>query len=78
VAAEKIDPTVATMLLVAALTGGRRGELYALRWSDLDPKERTLTIARTVYEKPGQRWGEKPTKTHQSRGSDLTTSGSRH
>ncbi len=35
-AAEKDDPMLATVLLVAALTGARRGELCALRWSDID------------------------------------------
>jgi integrase len=67
VAAEKSDPTMAVMLLMAALTGARRGELCGFRWSDLDSKARTLTIPRSIYEKPGQQWGEKPTKTHQAR-----------
>ena len=49
------------------LTGARRGELCALRWSDLDWQAGVLTIERSVYETKGSGWGEKPTKTHQIR-----------
>lgn len=35
-AAEKTDAQLATMILVAALSGLRRGELCGLRWSDID------------------------------------------
>ena len=66
-AAEQIEPTLATLLLLAALTGARRGELCALRWSDLDWQDRTLQIARSVYETEGGGWGEKSTKTHAAR-----------
>jgi integrase len=67
VAAEKIEPTLAVFLFVAALTGARRGELCALRWTDVDFDAGTITIARSVYETPGGGWGEKGTKTHQAR-----------
>jgi integrase len=67
VEAEKVEPALAILLLLAALTGARRGELCALRWSDVDLKTGTLTIARSVYETDGGGWAEKPTKTHQSR-----------
>jgi integrase len=66
-AADAIEPALASMLLLAALTGARRGELCALRWSDLDDKAGTLTIARSVYEMAGGGWAEKTTKTHQAR-----------
>ena len=62
--AQRIEPMLASLLLIAALTGARRGELCALRWSDLDWQSRTLRIARSIYEMPGGGWGEKPTKTH--------------
>jgi len=65
--AEKADPSLARMLLVAALTGARRGELCALRWTDLNWSTSTLTIARSVYEVAGGGWAEKLTKTHQER-----------
>jgi integrase len=66
-AAETIEPTFAVLLIVAALTGARRGELCALRWSDLDWETGTLQIARSVYELQGGGWSEKATKTHQVR-----------
>jgi integrase len=66
-AAESTEPTLAALLLLAALTGARRGELCALRWSDVDWQAGTLRIARSVYETAGGGWAEKGTKTHQSR-----------
>ena len=65
--AEDGEPTLATLLLMAALTGARRGELCALRWNDLDEAAGTLTIARSVYEVDADTCAEKPTKTHQAR-----------
>lgn len=38
------------MAALALLTGLRRGELFALRWKDLDLAERTLTVRESVYE----------------------------
>ena len=66
-AAEEIEPALASMLLIAALTGARRGELCALRWSDVDLEHATVRIARSVYETAGGGWAEKTTKTHQAR-----------
>jgi len=66
-AAEELDPGLANLLLLGALTGARRGELCALRWSDLDLEARTLRIARSIFESAGGGWGEKDTKTHQGR-----------
>ena len=65
--AEAIEPTLASLLLLAALTGARRGELCALRWSDVDWQAGTLHVARSVYETAGGGWAEKGTKTHQGR-----------
>ncbi len=63
--AEGIDPTLAMLLLMAALVGARRGELVALyRWSDVDWERGTLRIARSIYEVKGGGWAEKGTKTH--------------
>jgi integrase len=67
VAAEASEPALAAMLLLAALTGARRGELCALRWSDVDYEASMLSIARSVYETAGGGWAEKGTKTHQAR-----------
>ena len=65
-AARDADPVLATAIVVAAVTGARRGELCALRWSDVDWKRRTLSIARslTVIRREAT---EGPTKTHQRR-----------
>ncbi len=65
--AEAIEPAFAALLSLAALTGARRGELCALRWSDFDAEARTLRVARSIYETPGGGWGEKATKTHAAR-----------
>ena len=65
--AEAIEPTLAALLLLAALTGARRGELCALRWSDLNVDAGTLRIGRSIYDQAGGGWGEKSTKTHQVR-----------
>lgn len=35
-AAAEHDPDIGMLLLVGAVTGARRGELCALRWSDVD------------------------------------------
>ncbi len=37
-------------LVLAAVTGARRGELVALRWSDLDLERGALTITRAISE----------------------------
>ncbi len=65
--AEEADSVLAVMLTLAATTGARRGELCALRWSDVDWGLATLTIERSVYETEGGGWAEKDTKTHQER-----------
>ena len=57
-ATDELEPGLATLLLLGALTGARRGELCALRWSDLDTTATTLTIARSVYETAGGSWRE--------------------
>jgi len=60
------EDVLATAVVLAAVTGARRGELCALRWSDVDPVRGTLTISRslTVVDKIAT---EGPTKTHQRR-----------
>jgi integrase len=72
--AEHADSDLACFLLLAsccsllaATTGARRGELCALRWSDLDMKTGALTISRSIVETQGSTLIEKDTKTHSSR-----------
>ena len=57
------DHVLATAIALAAVTGCRRGELCALRWSDVNWGRRTLRIARslTVIR---QQITEGPTKSH--------------
>jgi len=47
-AAERHDPDRALFLIVAAMTGARRGELCALRWTDIDLDAATVTFARVI------------------------------
>jgi integrase len=51
------------------VTGARRGELCALRWSDVDWQRRTLRIARSLTAVRGQTT-EGPSKTHLRRDID--------
>jgi integrase len=70
VQAEGVSLSFGTLVVLAALTGARRGELCALRWSDIDFTTSTLTIRESVYEKvnaDGPRLGIKGTKTRQKR-----------
>src|SRR5262249_8908871 len=39
-----------TMVGLAILTGLRRGELFALRWRDIDEQARLLTVREAVYD----------------------------
>jgi len=65
-AAEERDPRLAPLLMLAALTGMRRGELCALRWTDVDLDRGELEVSRSVVVVPGG-LAEKGTKTHRSR-----------
>jgi integrase len=65
-AAEQTDPVLACAIALAALTGVRRGELVALRWSDFDLTKRRVKISKSLTVTGGlQHIG--PTKSHQSR-----------
>ena len=64
--ANESDPEFCHLLHLAATTGARRGELCALRWSDIDPERGSLSIERSIIEVAGGVL-EKDTKTHSSR-----------
>ena len=66
-AATEDDPDLGCFLLLAATTGARRGEVCALRWSDLDLPGKAVTISRSVVEAEHSEILEKDTKTHASR-----------
>ena len=59
--------------MLGALTGLRRGELCALRWTDLHLDLGEMDIARSVVVVPGG-LAEKTTKTNRERGSRWTPS----
>ena len=65
-AAEKTNPVLATAVALAAVTGGRRGELVALRWSHVDWVDRTLSFEESVTFQ-GKTMTTGSTKTHQWR-----------
>lgn len=74
--ATTIDPDFAVLLRVAAATGARRGELCALRWSDIDLTAPRVTIRRAVVA-IGAEIVVKAPKTHANRrvSIDLATAG---
>ncbi|MEM8924172.1 MAG: tyrosine-type recombinase/integrase [Actinomycetota bacterium] len=59
-------PEHADVLYLAATTGARRGEICALRRSHVDPRERTLTVARNIVKRDGQKI-DKTTKNRRRR-----------
>jgi integrase len=65
-AANGRDSVLATAIALGAVTGAKRGELCALRWSDIDWERRQLRIARslTVVRRVAS---VGPTKTHARR-----------
>jgi integrase len=65
-AAEDRDPRLAPLLMLAALTGMRRGELCALRWPDVDLETAQIEVARSVVLVPSG-LAEKSTKTNKVR-----------
>jgi integrase len=50
------------IVTIAAFTGARRNEILALRWSDLDPVEKTLRIEHALEATKGPVPGEGPTR----------------
>jgi integrase len=65
-AAEATNPVLATAIFLAALTGARRGEIAALRWSDIDLVKGRVRIARSLTVSQGEQHVG-PTKSRQSR-----------
>jgi len=65
-AAEDRNPRLAPLLMLAALTGMRRGELCALRWTDVELERCELDVSKSVVEVPGG-IAEKGTKTDRGR-----------
>lgn len=71
------DP-LGPLYALAVSTGLRRGELVGLRWSDIDPKAGSLTVARSVARDEDGGWTATETKSVRSRRSlPLTAAASR-
>ena len=70
--AQESDPELGTFIMLAASSGARRGELLALRWSDIDLDRGRLSIERGIV-RVGDDLIEQGTKTHQSRRISLDT-----
>jgi integrase len=66
--AEQQDPDLTTFVRMAAATGARRGELVALRWSDLDLEQGMVAISTALADGgPGVGVVVKDTKAHATR-----------
>lgn len=61
------DSLIETLLLVAVTTGMRRGELLALRWSDIDFKHKVLYVRHSVGRVAGYGYVEGDPKSKTSR-----------
>ena len=59
------DPDLGCFLRLATVTGARRGEICALRWTDFDTK--SLRISRSLFGNRQEQLREKDTKTHAAR-----------
>lgn len=65
-AGQERDPRLGPLLMLAALTGMRRGELCALRWSDMNLDAGAIEVTRAVIIDEGG-ISEKATKTNRGR-----------
>lgn len=63
---EEPDIRIKTALVLDLFTGARRGELCGLEWSDVDMKEKTISIRRASQYISGQGVIEVPTKNDSS------------
>lgn len=61
------DPDWGAFVWLAMTTGARRGELCALRWSNIDLSSGAITIRRALHIDDDGKLAEKDTKTHQQR-----------
>jgi len=70
-AAADIEPAFPLFIRLAAIAGGRRGELHAIRFTDVDVGRSTIELRRN-YVKGAGGWIEKPTtKTGRARYIDI-------
>jgi integrase len=70
--ADETNPVLSAAIMLAAVTGCRRGELCGLRWSDIDRDRRVLHVRRAVkMAATDNSVLVGPTKTHQDRAISL-------
>ena len=60
------NPELATIVLLAAITGMRRGSSCGLQWRDVEWENAAILVARSVWQTPDG-IGTKSPKSHQSR-----------
>lgn len=65
-ALEHEDPKIRLMLLCALMLGLRRGEIVALKWSDIDLKAGCLTVDKSAYKRKGDKQNLKSPKSQTS------------
>lgn len=65
--AKRSNPPLYRLLLVAASTGQRTGELLAAGWRDVDLEERMWTVEHTLQRLPGGGWVLAEPKTERGR-----------
>jgi integrase len=61
------DPELGLFLRLAVVLGARRGELCAVRWSDVNLDQGEVLIAGGIVRVPGESLVDKATKTHAKR-----------
>lgn len=66
-ALENEDLQFQTLIQLAIFTGARRGELTALKFSDIDLEQHKITIERSAYKIKGQPLATKPPKDYETR-----------
>lgn len=66
-ALENEDLQFQTLIQLAIFTGARRGELVALKFSDIDFEQYKITIERAAYKIKGQPLATKPPKDYETR-----------
>ena len=69
--AAELEPAFPLFIRLAAIAGGRRGELHAIRFTDIDTARNTIELRRNYVRAEGG-WIEKPsTKTGRARYIDI-------
>lgn len=68
----KSDPLTSSLIRLSRDSGARKGELLALRWSDIDFENNLISISKTAYDRPGVRYENAPKSKNSARKVELT------